>query len=420
MRVFSFLPKSTTRRSWAPCTARVAFLLLLRDICAVSPFSCRPVQSSMPTSTAAASSSSSPPASSASSTSKSYAHHTYRPRRDLYTPPPAHLSLKQVVIIARHGDRAPIARNVGQAVQDSPSSQALWQSKLPSLQELKEWSATYPLSDPSLPPVDQHEHPYAQLTTRGAEELRALGRHLRERYVSQLNWLPAQLDATATTTTGDKNESQVVSSSTTSSSSDDATKPRLIYARATNIRRTQQSCQNLLLGLYPPPSCPPSLPPLTIDVRPTHLETLYPNADRSCCRQGEIISELRQQHYGLPPSLVLNITQEAHVRLGLTPPSTSTAPALVPWNQVREVWTCHAVHGIPFPSSVEGGGEEGEEEEWFERVEQFTSRIWGSWFREEEMTRLAIGPFLNEVLEGIEGKARGREGKREVDRKSVV
>eukprot|EP00624_Nannochloropsis_granulata_P002940 evm.model.NODE_24869_length_11136_cov_18.837284.3 len=30
------------------------------------------------------------------------------------------------------------------------------------------------------------------------------------------------------------------------------------------------------------------------------------------------------------------------------------------------------------------------------------------------MTRLAIGPFLNEVLEGIEGKARGREGKREV------
>jgi len=71
------------------------------------------------------------------------------------------------------------------------------------------------------------------------------------------------------------------------------------------------------------------------------------------------------------------------------------------------------VHGLPFPSSVEGGGVEGGEEEWFERVEQFTCRMWGSWFREEEMTRLAIGPFLKEVLEGIEGKASGRKGQRE-------
>ena len=75
------------------------------------------------------------------------------------------------------------------------------------------------------------------------------------------------------------------------------------------------------------------------------------------------------------------------------------------------------MHGLPFPSSVKGGGEEGmeegDEEEWFERVEKFTSRMWGSWFREDEMTRLAIGPFLGELLEGIEGRALGKERGRE-------
>jgi len=82
------------------------------------------------------------------------------------------------------------------------------------------------------------------------------------------------------------------------------------------------------------------------------------------------------------------------------------------------------VHGVPFPSSVQGGGEEGregrDEEEWFERVEKFTSRMWGSWFREEEMTRLAIGPFLKELLEGIEGKAGGREAGKEAGKEEQV
>ena len=54
-----------------------------------------------------------------------------------------------------------------------------------------------------------------------------------------------------------------------------------VYARATNIRRTQQSAQNLLLGLYPEEEAG-SVP---IEVRATDEETLYPNADRRCRRQ---------------------------------------------------------------------------------------------------------------------------------------
>lgn len=86
------------------------------------------------------------------------------------------------------------------------------------------------------------------MTVRGANELRTLGKHLRKRYVSNLKFLPSTFER------------------------------EKVYARATNIRRTQQSAQNLLLGLYPEGSLP-------IEVRATNDETLYPNADRSCRRQ---------------------------------------------------------------------------------------------------------------------------------------
>jgi hypothetical protein len=90
---------------------------------------------------------------------------------------------------------------------------------------------------------------------RGAEELRTLGSHLRRRYVERLGFLPPDLNAR---TAG-------------------------VYARATNIRRTQQSAQNLLLGLWPQGSMP-------VEIRYKTEETMYPNPDRSCKRQEEIIT----------------------------------------------------------------------------------------------------------------------------------
>lgn len=174
-----------------------------------------------------------------------------------------HTHPQQIVVIARHGDRVPIARNVGNVIKDSPAQQQLWKGKLPPQADIEAWRAQYGPTDPQLEPLDQNEFPYSQLTVRGAQELRALGAHLRERYVSKLRFLPHSLEA------GEE---------------------RRVYARATNIRRTQQSAQNLLLGLYPEGSLP-------IEVRPTPDETLYPNADRSCRRQEEIITELRKQVY---------------------------------------------------------------------------------------------------------------------------
>ncbi|EWM22620.1 histidine acid, partial [Nannochloropsis gaditana] len=269
-----------------------------------------------------------------SSPSSHSTHHSYRPRDGLYTAPPSSFKLQQVVIIARHGDRAPIARNVGQAVQDSPETQALWLSKLPSSQEVEAWTSAFPLADPSLRPVDYDEHPYAQLTRKGAQELQALGRHLRKRYVTDLKWLPASLHASGGHA---PHASGGLSSAPSSSSPPSSSPPSFLHARATNIRRTQQSAQNLLLGLYPDgaphPSPSSSAPPLAIQVRPTASETLYPNADRSCCRQGEIIAELASRHFDMPRAHVEDMTREAFARLGLVPhpePASAKVDPAVP------------------------------------------------------------------------------------------
>jgi hypothetical protein len=82
--------------------------------------------------------------------------------------------------------------------------------------------------------------PYAQLTTKGSLELRALGVHLKQRYQGHL--LPESFE------------------------------PMTIYGRATNIRRTQQSLQNFLLGLYPDGE-------LVIEVRETSKEVRRTNKD---------------------------------------------------------------------------------------------------------------------------------------------
>lgn len=162
-----------------------------------------------------------------------------------------------MVVVARHGDRVPIARRIGKVIEDSPEQQALWRSKLPTQEEIAAWRQRYPPQDPDLAPLDLHEFPYAQLTMRGAQELRALGSHLRRRYVEQLRFLPEEHGPQQQEGQGQP----------------------IVYARATNIRRTQQSLQNLLLGLYPEGS------PLSIEVRGVmHLSPFGCGKDRFLIR----------------------------------------------------------------------------------------------------------------------------------------
>lgn len=94
-----------------------------------------------------------------------------------------------------------------------------------------------------------------------------------------------------------------------------------------------------------------------------------------------------KQHYGMPEEYKA-LTKTSKERLGFD--------SFIPWNQVREVLTCHVVHGVPLPPPVDEG--------YVDRVVAFTSRMWGQWFRHPEFARLGIGPFIDELLQAVDAR----------------
>ncbi|CAM9890102.1 unnamed protein product [Ectocarpus sp. 13 AM-2016] len=118
---------------------------------------------------------------------------------------PDGLRLKQVVVICRHGDRAPVSSSLGKILDDGPDSVKLWNSKLPP----------------------KEERPKPLLL--GAEELRLVGEGLRgvlegggdEVVGGEGSLFPAGLEA----------------------------EKSAIFVRCTRLKRTHQSAQNMLEGL---------------------------------------------------------------------------------------------------------------------------------------------------------------------------
>lgn len=55
-------------------------------------------------------------------------------------------ALSKVVVIVRHGDRAPITRTVGSVIKDSPEEQAYWIKRLPPGETVARLSQIFPVS----------------------------------------------------------------------------------------------------------------------------------------------------------------------------------------------------------------------------------------------------------------------------------
>jgi len=105
---------------------------------------------------------------------------------------------------------------------------------------------------------DADKAPYGQLTVKGANQMRVLGKQLKERY-------------------GDLIEQGKKT-------------PGGIYCRATNFSRTVHSAQNLLVTLVPPETG--SARAITIFTAKSDDEILYPQAGKACPRQHEIIHKI--------------------------------------------------------------------------------------------------------------------------------
>ncbi|CAN0446529.1 unnamed protein product, partial [Discosporangium mesarthrocarpum] len=71
--------------------------------------------------------------------------------------------------------------------------------------------------------------------------------------------------------------------------------PSSVFVRCTHLRRTQQSAQNMLLGMglaerLSKPDC------IDVFVRPPERETLYPNSRNTGNRQSELIAAIMERH----------------------------------------------------------------------------------------------------------------------------
>eukprot|EP00981_Chlorochromonas_danica_P002339 scaffold453_cov187-Ochromonas_danica.AAC.9 len=174
-----------------------------------------------------------------------------------YSPVPSDLSLDQVIIIHRHGDRAQISRSLGSNYPESLHVTEKWKSLLPTeatchlmraaAVTAADLTATN-ISDITLDGslysgIDRHHIPYGQLTNKGAQQLLTLGRRLRQRY---LHAFPTLFQRTGQST-GNHNPSNSHSLSGLMPSVTPA-----LYLRSSHYCRTLQSIRCLLIGLFQP------------------------------------------------------------------------------------------------------------------------------------------------------------------------
>jgi Histidine phosphatase superfamily (branch 2) len=107
-------------------------------------------------------------------------------------------NLKHVIVITRHGDRAPISKSIGPNFPHSSEVDDLWRSKIVSgvNEELLKGvakSQSNIADDNIYTGRDVADIPFGQLTDVGANQLKLLGSNLREKYVIRNKFLPEVL-----------------------------------------------------------------------------------------------------------------------------------------------------------------------------------------------------------------------------------
>lgn len=303
--------------------------------------------------------------------------------------PTAKYTLKKLVVINRHGDRAQIAKELGESYSVTPEVTKRWTELLPqehTQQFLRAVAFTADETNPqTLRPLspsgqvdlytgwDFSNLPYGQLTDMGARQLMELGQRLRQNYQNHPAVVPPSLAEAASQ----------------------------MYCRSTNFCRTHQSLRGLLAGLFldlnrPVDAQESPIRPV-INARPRKQETLYPQADANCVamlrRRGQIFSEdiLRR---AVPTYTTLKSKMQRVFRF---------PDGKINWLHIKEVLLCHDVHNIEpsiplrkYVKKPENGISLSEDE--LVASGDVATMTWSILYNDDTLNRMAIGRFLHELL----------------------
>ncbi|DBA00229.1 TPA: hypothetical protein N0F65_007873 [Lagenidium giganteum] len=250
--------------------------------------------------------------------------------------PARELELRHVLLFHRHGDRTPVLAGIGSKMTPSAEEDEFWESRIATPAQLAELDAVGKVvgAHPSIAPYAEPRHggtwPGGQLTQKGVEEMRSKGRQLRERYGHVID--------------------------------DHSVAHQHVYVLSTNIRRTIQSVQCLLHGMFHDDDNDDAdkVDKAKVDaaddtaakkpvfhIRTFERNTIAPQHPLRVFGEIEmIVADDVQLRSESDRKQTEELAQKVREAVGI-PDGTP-----VPWTAVRDIMTCRKAHDLPLPEGI--------------------------------------------------------------------
>eukprot|EP00128_Syssomonas_multiformis_P016005 Colp12_sorted_trinity150504_noHs@17491 len=206
-----------------------------------------------------------------------------------------------------------------------------------------------------------------QLTKAGKDDMLNLGNFLRQRYIVKAGFLPDVFDS------------------------------KLIHVRSTDVLRTIQSVQHLLISLYPQSKRQHDDDVIVIHTLQEKVENMYPNP-KQCRRMVQLVDEFRKSVRNSEYGKEAHVLREKCARLWGVP-----VESLPQCHGIYDELACRVANGLPVPPGttpdlIEELGALGVRQ-WFGHLEEPSGH---------EAARLGIGRFIGDLLTPIKDSVQGK------------
>lgn len=305
-------------------------------------------------------------------------------------PDPDKFSLQYVALIHRHGLRTPMRGAFMPIVEQRGSWSAGSNSRLEIVHSNGEGTTLFEKRYVHGSQLLAGDAATGQLLPYGKEQMRQVGRSMRNLYIDHYHLLPDVL----------RDQS-------------------ILYVRSTDYERAQQSVQNLLHALYPeknrdlPVVDPPSYQgppeqglPFIVNTMEWQAETMFGQPQR-CPRLRECTLEARAspevvRHKEQAAALQQTVQDLLHGQSGgsSAPDSARPEEREISFNDVHTTWSIMLLEGVELPYGVtpEIASKVAEEARW----EEDTS------FSSVERCRLSVGLFFHDLIDQMQSSLANR------------